>query len=189
MKIFSSLVFLTVAVLSCALIINASPTTRTARIVTNKLELAIEQTIDVDELVGNTNLYNMFDNAPLIGIQLAEVVCTLINLLLTLTNTDDNFSPTDSEEIFKRMLTLTTSQNALMDRLSGRFGLLSSFSYSEPVRFSIVVLATTVQQLAENTIRLVPTRKQELEDAFVGVREDYQKVMKNYSGYKRAGDL
>ncbi|KAH8154293.1 uncharacterized protein LAJ45_02061 [Morchella importuna] len=167
MKIFSSLVFLTVAVLSCALIINASPTTRTARIVTNKLELAIEQTIDVDELVGNTNLYNMFDNAP----------------------TDDNFSPTDSEEIFKRMLTLTTSQNALMDRLSGRFGLLSSFSYSEPVRFSIVVLATTVQQLAENTIRLVPTRKQELEDAFVGVREDYQKVMKNYSGYKRAGDL
>lgn len=32
-----------------------------------------------------------------------------------------------------------------MDRLSGRFGLLSSFSYSEPVRFSIVVLATTVQ--------------------------------------------
>lgn len=46
-----------------------------------------------------------------------------------------------------------------------------------------------MQQLAENTIRLVPTRKQELEDAFVSVRKDYQKVMKNYSGYKRAGDL
>lgn len=56
--------FLTVAVLSSVLIINASPTTRTARIVTNKLELAIEKTIDVDELVGNTNLYNMFDHAP-----------------------------------------------------------------------------------------------------------------------------
>jgi uncharacterized membrane protein len=64
MKIFSNLVFLTVAVLSSALIINASPTTRTARIVTNKLELAIEQTNDVDELVSNTNLYNMFVNAP-----------------------------------------------------------------------------------------------------------------------------
>ncbi|KAH0615073.1 uncharacterized protein H6S33_000709 [Morchella sextelata] len=189
MKIFSNLVFLTVAVLSSALIINASPTTRTARIVTNKLELAIEQTNDVDELVSNTNLYNMFVNAPLVGIQLAEVICTLISLSLTLTNTDNSFSSIDSEEIFKRMLILTSSQNALMDRLSGRFGLLSSFSYSEPVRFSIVVLATTVQQLAENTIRLIPARKQELEDTFMGVRKDYQKVMKNYSGYKRAGDL
>ncbi|KAI5853025.1 hypothetical protein DFP73DRAFT_590068 [Morchella snyderi] len=189
MKFFLNLVFLTVAVLSSALIINASPTTRTARIVANKLELATEQTNDVDELVGNTNLYNMFVNAPLVGIQLAEVISTLISMSLTLTNTDENFSSIDSEEIFKRMLIFTSSQNALMDRLSGRFGLLSSFSYSEPVRFSVMILATIVQQLAENIIRLIPVRKQELEETFISVKKDYQKVMKNYSGYKRAGDL